>query len=239
MNLKKISLSKYSLQLIAIICMVLDHTARVWVPYDSVLGVIMHTFGKVTGPIMFFFIAEGYQHTKNIKKYLVRLGIFALISQVPFSLFINNGSFFPFTGNVLFTLMMALMTLIIYDRVEEEWLKWVMISLLAMVSVFSDWGIYGILITVSFGIFKDRKTAFSMYGVVNVLKILVSAFQVSFAWWNLLPQIISPLLVLGLLCLYKGRKGMEKAPRLQKIAGWALYAFYPLHLAVLVLILMV
>ncbi len=81
----KIEFSALNLKYIAIIAMFIDHFAWLFVNTNSVLGQLMHSIGRLTAPIMCFFIAEGYYKTSNIKKYLFRLGIFAVISILPFS----------------------------------------------------------------------------------------------------------------------------------------------------------
>ena len=78
--MKKV-LSANTLKLIAIVAMVLDHIAVGFVAQTSVLYFIMRTIGKITAPIMCYFIAEGYFHTHNLKRYMLRLLIFALISR--------------------------------------------------------------------------------------------------------------------------------------------------------------
>ena len=83
-------LNRNQIKYIAIIAMIIDHIAWAFVPTTSVLGQVMHVIGRLTGPTMAFMIAEGYVHTRDVKKYAIRLGIFALISWPPFSLFENG-----------------------------------------------------------------------------------------------------------------------------------------------------
>ena len=77
-------LNSNALKYIAIIAMLIDHIAWAFVPFSSALGQIMHLIGRFTAPIMCYFISEGYFHTKDVKKYIFRIGIFAIISQLPF-----------------------------------------------------------------------------------------------------------------------------------------------------------
>ena len=79
---KNISANK--LKFIAIIAMLIDHIAVAFVSNQSILGQAMHMIGRVTMPIMCYFIAEGYYKTHNIKKYALRLLIFSIISYYPF-----------------------------------------------------------------------------------------------------------------------------------------------------------
>ncbi|MCM1330636.1 MAG: conjugal transfer protein TraX [Ruminococcus sp.] len=81
---EKGGLSANALKYIAAAAMLVDHIAWCFVETYSVLGQIMHVVGRLTAPIMCYFIAEGYYYTRNVKKYLLRLGIFAVISWFPF-----------------------------------------------------------------------------------------------------------------------------------------------------------
>ena len=128
-------LNSNALKIVAIIAMTIDHLAWLIFPsYDtSFLPVLMHIIGRITCPIMCFFIAEGYYHTKNLKKYILRLFIFALISHVPYMLQSTNFkeygwlSLIPFaTGNginrflnqtsVIFSLLIGLLMLDVANK---------------------------------------------------------------------------------------------------------------------------
>ena len=82
--------------------MTIDHLAWVLCPGYSLepLAICLHTIGRITCPIMCYFIAEGFYHTKNIKKYTKRLFIFSLVSHFAYVLFSPNfvdwKSFIPF-----------------------------------------------------------------------------------------------------------------------------------------------
>ena len=75
-------LNSNHLKLIAIIAMTLDHIADLIYPgmQNNIISIILHIIGRLTAPIMFFFICEGFYYTKNLKKYILRLFIFAIIS---------------------------------------------------------------------------------------------------------------------------------------------------------------
>ena len=86
----KISINRIQLQWIAIVAMVVDHVAWGFVPFASVQGQVMHVFGRLTIPIMCFFIAEGMKKTRSVKKYTSRIASFAILSVVPFWLFFGK-----------------------------------------------------------------------------------------------------------------------------------------------------
>ncbi len=97
-------LNANALKLIAVAAMTIDHIA--WVLYPSYprawLPLLMHLIGRVTCPIMCYFIAEGFHHTRNIHKYTARLFLFALISHFCYAFFSPSfeswRSFIPFQG---------------------------------------------------------------------------------------------------------------------------------------------
>ena len=73
-------MSSFVLKIIAIISMFLDHLSYSIYGHFSWLNYL----GRLAFPIFAFQITEGYSHTKDLKKYFLRLGIFALISQIPY-----------------------------------------------------------------------------------------------------------------------------------------------------------
>lgn len=109
-------MTSFTLKIIALISMFCDHFGDAFVKHFSFLNLI----GRIAFPIFAFQISEGFLHTKNIKKYFFRLGIFALISQIPFSLFSTkflNAS--PFSLNVFFTLFIGLLGIYLFDYITK------------------------------------------------------------------------------------------------------------------------
>ena len=86
MNCKK-GITAYQLKVIAIVAMTFDHIAWMWVPVVSLPGQCMHIIGRITAPVMCYLLAEGYIHTHDIRKYTLRLGLFAVVSAFAFYLF--------------------------------------------------------------------------------------------------------------------------------------------------------
>ena len=80
-------LNRTQLKFIAICGMVCDHAAWGFVEFMTPLGQIMHIIGRLTLPIMCFFIAEGFRHTSNIKGYIKRMTFFSVVAMIPFYLF--------------------------------------------------------------------------------------------------------------------------------------------------------
>lgn len=103
-----------NLKYIAILAMVIDHITYAFVPDGTALSVVMHFIGRTTGPIMFFSAVEGYHHTSNIRKYILRLAMFAIISWFPFLYFryggdLSNMSFMRL--NVIYTILLGVLSI--------------------------------------------------------------------------------------------------------------------------------
>ena len=71
----RIKLNSNTIKVIAILAMTIDHVT--WLVYPGfsreILPIMLHIIGRITCPIMCFFIAEGYHYTKDIKRYTIRL----------------------------------------------------------------------------------------------------------------------------------------------------------------------
>ena len=109
-------MTSFALKIIALISMFCDHFGDAFLMRFSFLNLI----GRIAFPIFAFQISEGFIHTKNIKKYFLRLGIFALVSQIPFSLFSTkflNAS--PFSLNVFFTLFIGLLGIYLFNYITK------------------------------------------------------------------------------------------------------------------------
>lgn len=95
------SLTGNALKGIAILAMTVDHLTWTLAPgYSRVPWVLLlHLFGRITAPIMWFFIAEGFHYTRNLKKYGLRLFILAIISHFAYN-FCFGISMLPFRSGV-------------------------------------------------------------------------------------------------------------------------------------------
>ena len=84
------------LKIIAMVSMVFDHVGDLFLP-----GVMwLRMIGRLAMPLFSFCIAEGYAHTRDKSRYLLRMGIFALISEVPFDLACEGKVGFGHVGHI-------------------------------------------------------------------------------------------------------------------------------------------
>ncbi len=104
------------LKLIAMVSMVFDHVGDALFPEAAWMRIV----GRIAMPIFAFCVAEGLSHTSDKYRYLARLGIFALVSEVPFDLF-ASGKVLEFSHqNIMFTFALAVAALIVYDKFAEK-----------------------------------------------------------------------------------------------------------------------
>ena len=106
-------MTSFALKIVAIVSMFCDHFGDALIGHFSFFNLI----GRIAFPIFAFQISEGYSHTKDLKKYFMRLGIFAVISQIPFSLFSYKylGAS-PLSLNVFFTLFIGLLAIHLWNK---------------------------------------------------------------------------------------------------------------------------
>lgn len=222
-------LSGNLLKLIAIACMLCDHMGYILF-YDN--G-IMRGIGRLAFPVFAFLLAEGYRHTSDIKKYLLRLSVFAVLSEIPFDLCMTGKVLEPGRQNVFFTLTLGLGMIALLDpertygeniSARNPVLKIFILaaSVAAAFLLCFDYGGTGILLIVYFYTIKpfyqirQKKDKWIQAGKVTVITGLLYGFTFG------LSQLYA-LFALPLIYMYNGKKGKQ---------GWkyAFYLFYPLHL---------
>lgn len=226
----------FTLKLIALVTMTIDHVGRFFFPNDIEWLLI----GRLAFPIFAWGIANGYHHTSNLKKYMTRLGMFALISQIPFTLAYVVLLYTPTVLNIFFTLLLGLCAIALYDRIPHKGLGALVVLLLSLVASImpTDYGAYGVLLTFVFYLTYGKPKLMIQYqtalwALLFFLGIVALATPLkSMALTFLIPQTLAvqfvALLSVGLIALYTGVQG----PRMK----WLFYWYYPLHLLVLVYI---
>lgn len=235
-------MSSFILKIIACITMFIDHLGYVIYGGPSFFNYI----GRIAFPIFAFQISQGYAHTKNLNKYIIRLFIFAVISQVPFYLFCSSFVETP-SLNIFFTLILGLIAIISYDKIKNKFIS--LLAILAMCILADvlnvDYGSFGVLIIFTFYIFRNTKlgTVLAFLFVISVhygeriAQVYITNYthpnfsqelfmtnvvnkQLIYLAFNLLPLI--PIL------LYNKKQG--------KKMKYFLYLFYPVHLLFLYII---
>ena len=226
-------LNRGILKYIAIAAMVLDHTAFFLLNNQTISYAVCRTLGRLTAPIMCFFIAEGFTYTRSKIKYGVRLGVFALLSQFAFN-FANHGlhitADFFIQWNVMATLLLGFAVLCCYEAIQNQALRLLAVAALCALSFLGDWGVVGPLWILLFYRYRDNPAKkFAWFAAVALVEIgydlyCMAAKQIplSSGLWH-----FGLFLAIPLLLAYNGKKGHSS--RLEK---WGFYVFYPLQFVV-------
>lgn len=215
-------MSNFILKIIAVITMFIDHLGYTIYGKFSYFNYI----GRLAFPIFAFGISEGYIHTKSKKDYLMRLFIFAIISQVPFILFrsmFTNG----FALNIFFTLLIGLIAIIGYEQCKNKYIGILLVACLGLTAdAFKmDYGYFGVFMIFIFHIFKEKKLLMNLSFIgLCLLKYFPLYIRNNFYYAYILLFVFT-ILTLIFINLYNGKKGKEMK--------YFLYGFYPAHLIIL------
>lgn len=222
------------LKLIAIIAMTIDHAADLLYPGFPVQAapIALHVIGRITAPIMWFFICEGFYYTKNVKKYISRMLILAVISHFAYC-FAFGINYLPFsTGDVfnqtsvIFPLAVALVVLYIrYKSTElKEWQKFLLSTLLIFLAFPSDWSSIAVLAILWMYKYRGDLTK----QMLSMMCFVFMYAAVSFFFVNKVYALVQfgVILVWPLLTQYNGERGKAKWMK------WVFYIYYPAHLII-------
>lgn len=210
-----IGLNSFQLKLIAIVTMVIDHVGMLMFPEEMIFRAI----GRVAFPIYCFLIVEGFYHTSDIKKYITRLSVFALISEIPFNILVSHSIFSIEYQNVFFTLLIGLLTIYGINNTINPLLKsFVLVAGAAIATVImADYSFYGVVLIYVFFNMREKRAYACLF--MAAMSFLVSTIQGAAA------------LAAIPIMLYDGEKGPAFTDN--KMWKYAFYAFYPIHMIVL------
>ena len=237
----KLETTSFSLHMMAMIFMLCDHLWGTIIPGNDWLTCI----GRLTFPIYAFLIVEGYFHTKNLKKYIGRLLIFAILSEIPFNLAMGSSLLFPIHQNVLWSFLISIGLIHWNEKVKERKLwKRILVGIITLciasivgIITFVDYYNAGILMVLVFYFFKDKKWWCYLGQLVCMWYINFEmlgglSYEVNlFGQTHFIARQGFALLALIPIWLYRGKQGYHSKP-----LQYAYYAFYPVHLLILGLI---
>ncbi|MBQ6875773.1 MAG: hypothetical protein IJN46_06025, partial [Lachnospiraceae bacterium] len=115
-------LSADALKWIAMVTMFIDHLAYTslnpYGPHYVEMYTVMRTIGRIAFPLYCFLLVEGFMHTGNYRRYVLRIGLFALLSEIPFDLALMDSVLEFRSNNVFFTLLAGLLLIWGISRME-------------------------------------------------------------------------------------------------------------------------
>ncbi|WP_059046005.1 TraX family protein [Paenibacillus rubinfantis] len=200
------------MQLIAMITMLIDHVGLLFFPGE----VLWRVIGRIAFPIYAYALVQGHVHTSNYRKYAIRLFLIAALSQVPYQLaFDTNGL------NVVATLFVSSLVLRMLDSAKPGPLSAVIIAGVCVIMEVLpfDYGAYGLLLVLIFK-YAGQGKAVVMHLLLNVVYLFAYGWVIQLA--SILPTMIIAY-------------GPELWRKLEawRLPRWVWRAFYPVHLAVL------
>lgn len=195
------------MQLVAMLTMLVDHIGYVWFPGDEAWRIV----GRMAFPLYAYGLVVGFQRTRSRSKYLGRLAVLAVLSQLPFALIFNG-------INVIASFVVCLAVLWLLDR-YDGWIVRAVVVLVALALLETlpfDYGAYGLLLVLMYR-YVPIKAWLYVHLALNVGYVTVHGW---------IPQLYS---VAATLLLVYWRNGYRlRVPR------WLWRGFYPVHLAAIV-----
>ena len=259
--MKILSFDAYVLKWIAVIGMITNHVAIGLAPaLPLVPMLILYAAGGLTYIIMAFFVVEGYRHTSSLKKYIGRLLIFGLIAQAfhPMVLGATDMMGTGFFLNIMFTIILSLFLLYMYDKIKVRFLFWLLFIVACFAAMFMDLIFIGVLVPVLYHAIKKEGLRRTLPGVIaGIIWLVFGLLSGLFPFIYLLTgnfaaevyaavemtgmsvelMVATPFFAIGcflgaiLIRNYNGERG--------KRAKWLFYVAYPLHLAVIAAVMII
>lgn len=240
---KNFELTAAVLHIIAMTLMLMDHLWATLLPAREWLTCA----GRVAFPIFAFMAVEGYFHTRSFKKYILRMLLFAVLSEIPFDLMYGGTWFYPVHQNVLWTFLLGLLGVWLMEQVRKKGKTWMYLLVCVLVVLAGlvlgtlcmvDYYGVGVLTVFVFYFLHGRKWCFflgqlaALYWLnVELLGGLMYPVQLFGMEFELCQQGLA-LLALIPIWLYRGRQGYHSKP-----FQYLCYAFYPVHMLLLVVVL--
>ena len=248
MNTKKnfvLETTSMSLHIMAMIFMLCDHLWATVIPGNEWLTCI----GRIAYPLFAFMIVEGYFHTHNLKRYVGRLFLFALLSEIPFNLVMGSRYFYPLHQNVLFTFLIGIGLIHLNELAKKSCKPWLRILtcvgtlglgfILGLIT-FADYHYAGVFTVLAFYFFRGRKwwhflgQALCLYYInFEILQGLAYEIHLFGRTYFFLQQGFAMLALIP-IWLYRGKQGPYN-----KMLRFVYYGFYPVHLLILAIIKLV
>ena len=201
---------------------------------------------------MAFFVVEGYRYTSNLKRYISRLLVVGLIAQIFHPMVLGSTAKVGIIFNIMFSIILALIVLVMYDKIKIRVLFWLLFIVACVISLFMDLPIINVLVPLLYYTIKKEGlrrvlpgiiagSLFLIFGLLSVLGVLVLQNtpgmeqelqnMIEATGMTLELMLATPTFAIGcflgaiLIKNYNGNRG--------KRAKWLFYVAYPLHLAII------
>lgn len=229
-------MSAFSLKILALVTMVIDHIGAVFFPQYTFIRVI----GRLSFPIYAFLIAEGFRHTRSRTKYFLRLFVFGILSELPYDLLFYGELFHPESQNIMFELALGVPLLCCVEKIRQSKKHLFVLPAAALVLLSEvlglSYGIYGIFLMLTAYISENKGRKIQALYSAGTTIIFNSLARVYIPFMGDTLRILSlnstqSLAVFAALPImfYNGEKGRSGLK-------WFFYCIYPAHLTLLILV---
>lgn len=222
------------LKVIACIAMLLSHLAQSGLLYMMEFAKTADLFmliGRISMPLFSFMAVQGIILSKNREKYLKRLFIFALVSEIPFDLAFSGTAFFVYSQNVFFSLFLGALMVYLWEKIGTSQAN-IFLKLCFEILIF-----LGFYFIAGFFMTDYDSRAIVIIGLMYLAKesrlLTAIAILIGFAFeariggdYLSIPYMV--YLSIPLIFLYNGKRGTYNK--------WYFYAFYPVHLILIYLL---
>ena len=219
---KKGFINSFTLKTIAIIAMIIDHIGYTLIPYNHPVYEPTRCIGRIAFPIFCFLIVEGFHHSHSQFNYLMRLLIFAFLSEIPYDLAFS-GKFFDFSDqNVFFTLAIGLAMIFCIEEYRSSRLYAIPMMLLFLAATFlkCDYGAGGVLLIIVFYL-TENSLPLRLLLATAVLYVFCGGIDES---GNIAREMWGVIALIP-ISFYNGKRGPGYK--------WIFYFIYPVHLLIL------
>lgn len=224
--MEKKGISQEILKVIACVTMLLDHIGA-----TMVRGYTLRIIGRIAFPIYCFLMAEGAYHTKNPRKYCLRLAIGLVLSELPFDLAFRMKPTWEYQS-VMVTLLVGILVVEVILNTQSDFAK-----LLAVCAGFAfaewaktDYGGCGVLLVVLFS--QTRGKLWLQTIMVAMFAWMLDSVRITVFGLRIPIEMFAVLSMIP-IALYSGKKATSS-----RAIQWCFYLFYPVHLTVLVFVRM-
>lgn len=229
-------LSALGLKLLAMALMLCDH---LWAALPAAPDMLTH-LGRIAFPIFAFQIAEGFARTHDRKRYLLRMLVFAAVSEIPFNLFYAGTAVYPFHQNVMFTFVLAILLLLGVEKFRAKGRIAYLLAaaaavflgyILGTVTMVDYYGC-GVVTVLLFYLCREWKWGWlpELAGLLYLNGALLAGEELTVMGITFPEQSLAALALVPILC-YRGRQGPHS-----RAIQYACYAFYPVHMLALALL---
>ena len=221
-------LTQEHLKLLACLLMLIDHIGFL----NLVPGYYteLRTIGRLAFPVFCFLLCEGFLHTHNRSKYMLRLAIGAVLSEIPFNLLVSGQVFYIYKQSVMITLLLAFCMAMLMEKTDKTPLKILLIVPFYLLAdlLNTDYGGAGVLMVAIFLLTEKLPLKLLWQtGLLLLSQFFVSSWKLTFFGISFPIQVFAVFAMVP-IALYSGKKTTHS-----RTLQWAFYLFYPVHMAIL------